>query len=129
VQAALLSVKLRKLDRINEHKRNLASLYQTGLKTDFIKPLVQAEFKDVFHIYCIRHPKRDELREYLAANNVKTEIHYPLAPNKQKAMRNILRGQETPIAEEIHRTTLSLPISFFHTEDDVLKVVEVMNKF
>lgn len=129
VQAAFLSVKLKKLNAINDHKRKLAALYQSGLKNDFIKPVVHADHHDVYHIYCIRHPKRDALKEYLLKNDVKTEIHYPLAPNKQKAMKGILDSVSTPIAEEIHNTTLSLPISYFHTQKDVEQVIEVMNKF
>jgi dTDP-4-amino-4,6-dideoxygalactose transaminase len=129
VQAAFLSVKLKYLDRINDHKRKLAALYSAGLKNDFIKPQQHPDYYDVFHIYNIRHSRRDELREYLLKNGIKTDIHYPVAPNKQKAMVGILDKIETPIAEEIHQTTLSLPISFFHTEDDIHRVVEVMNKF
>jgi len=77
----------------------------------------------------VRYPKRNELKEYLLKNEIKTEIHYPVAPNKQKAMLNIIDHIPTPIAEEIHQTTLSLPISYFHTEADISKVIEVMNKF
>ena len=129
VQAAFLSVKLKSLDKINQHKRQLASLYLAHLKSDFIKPLIHVDFFDVYHIFNIRHPKRDALREYLLANGVKTEIHYPVSPNKQVALKNLFIGQEFPISEEIHRTTLSLPISFFHTESDVLRVIDLMNQF
>lgn len=129
LQAALLLVKLKYLDKINEHKRKLASLYTAGLKADFIKPIVHADYYDVYHIYCIRHTKRDELKQYLLDNEVKTEIHYPVAPVKQLAMKGIIDNQITPIAEEIHASTLSLPISYFHTEEDIIKVVELMNKF
>lgn len=129
MQAAFLSVKLKHLDEINNHKRKLARIYQTELSEKFIKPVTDNDYFDVYHIYCIRHPKRDKLKEYLLLNNIKTEIHYPVAPNKQKAMKGILDHIETPIADEIHRTTLSLPISFFHSTSDVEKVIEVMNKF
>ncbi len=61
-------------------------------------------------------------------NGVKTDVHYPVAPHKQKAMLGIIEG-DYPISEEIHKTTLSLPISYFHTKDDIYRVVEVMNKF
>ena len=61
--------------------------------------------------------------------DIKTEIHYPIAPNKQLAMKGIIENQETPIAEEIHNTTLSLPISYFHTEQNVVQVIEAMNAF
>jgi dTDP-4-amino-4,6-dideoxygalactose transaminase len=129
LQAALLSVKLEKMDAITTHKRELAGIYHAGLKADFIKPLIDADYHDVYHIYNVRHPRRDELREHLLTNGVKTEVHYPVAPNKQKAMIGILDEVPTPIAEEIHRTTLSLPISYAHTRSDIQRVVEIMNRF
>jgi len=129
MQAAFLSVKLRYLDRINEHKRILAKIYLSGLKEDFIKPVVNDDFYDVYHIFCVRHPKRDELKKYLLDNGVKTDVHYPVAPHHQNAMKGLLDGGPYPISEEIHKTTLSLPISYFHREEDILKVIEIMNKF
>ena len=87
LQAAFLTEKLHHLDTINEHKRTLAAQYLAGLKQDYILPAIQEGYYDVYHIFAIRHPKRDQLREYLTKNNIKTEIHYPVAPNKQKAMQ------------------------------------------
>lgn len=129
LQAALLLVKLKYMEKITSHKRDLASIYLNGLKSDFIKPQIHPDYFDVYHIFNIRHDKRDELKEYLLKNDIKTEIHYPVAPNKQKAMKGILDNQLTPIAEKIHQTTLSLPISYFHSKENVEKVVEVMNLF
>lgn len=128
LQAAFLSIKLEMLDEITNHKRELAKIYFDNLDDRFIKPVVHNDYFDVYHIFNIRYHKRDELRDYLLQNKIKTEIHYPLAPHKQKAMINILDG-EYPISEEIHRTTLSLPISFFHTEEEIFKVCEVLNRF
>jgi dTDP-4-amino-4,6-dideoxygalactose transaminase len=129
LQAALLSVKLKKLNQINEHKRRLANLYLNGLKSDFIKPVVHPDYHDVYHIFNVRHERRDALKEYLLKKDIKTEIHYPVAPNKQKAMRGILDAGQTPVAEEIHNSTLSLPISFFHTENEINYIIATMNKF
>lgn len=128
VQAALLSVKLKFLAEITGHKRKLASIYLSGLKKDFKCPVVSEDYFDVYHIFNILHPKRDALKEYLLQHGIRTEIHYPVPPHKQHAMKGIITGSY-PISEEIHRTTLSLPISFGHTEDDVYRVVEVLNKF
>jgi len=128
IQAGFLSVKLKILDEITNHKRALAKLYLENIDDRFIKPIVHEDFYDVYHIFNIRHPRRDELKEYLLKNNIKTEIHYPLAPHRQKAMQGIING-EYPIAEEIHNTTLSLPISYFHTQNDVLYISEIINKF
>lgn len=129
LQAAFLNIKLRRLAEITEHKQRLANIYQQELKDDFIKPQKHEDYFDVFHIYNIRHQQRDKLKEYLLKNEIKTEIHYPVAPHKQRAMRGILDNQEFPISEEIHKTTLSLPISFGNTKEEIYRVIEAMNKF
>ena len=129
LQAAFLRIKLQKLDEINNHKRKLAKLYLENLKSDFILPVVQENFHDVYHIFAIRNRQRDKLKEYLLKNEIGTEIHYPVPPAEQKALVGILDKKDFPIARKIHQTILSLPISYFHTENDILRVIEVMNKF
>jgi dTDP-4-amino-4,6-dideoxygalactose transaminase len=128
IQAGFLSIKLEILDDITNHKRELAKIYLENLDDRFIKPVVHQDYFDVYHIFNIRCDKRDELKAYLLENGIKTEIHYPLAPHKQKAMQGLIKG-EYPISEEIHNTTLSLPISYFHTKEDILKVCEVMERW
>ena len=130
IQAGFLSIKLKKLDDINAHKRKLATIYFDNLKDDFIKPYRSEYHFDVYHIYSIRHPKRDKLKEYLLKHNIKTEIHYPIPPHRQQAMHNILDNTiKYPISEKIHGTILSLPISYFHTENDICTIVDTLNKF
>jgi len=128
LQARFLSVKLRHLDRINLRKQQLAEIYHANLPDHFIKPVRQVGYFDVYHIYNIRHPERDRLRSFLSERGVKTEIHYPVAPHRQKAMQGILTGSY-PIADEIHQTTLSLPISASHTDQDIHEVVAVLKEF
>jgi len=129
IQAAILSVKLKYLDKIIKHKRHIAQLYLSNISDKFIKPVVDPDYYDVYHIFNIRHPQRDKLRKYLLDNNIKTDIHYPIPPHKQKAMIPLLDNFNFPISEEIHNTTLSLPISYFHTDDDIYRVIEVLNRF
>lgn len=129
IQAAFLSVKLPALDRINDHKRRLAALYHEGLREDFIKPFIQDDFFDVYHIYNIRHPRRDELKQYLRAHDILTEIHYPVPPHRQKALQGRFETTSYPMADEIHATTLSLPVSSCHSEEDVRRVIDVINRF
>ena len=129
VQAGFLSVKLKHLDAINQHKQALATLYFVGLKADFIKPHQHPDYEDVFHIFNIRHPKRDQLKKYLLDNKIGTEIHYPIPPHQQKGYQSFFKGEQYSISEEIHQTTLSLPISFAHTKSDIEKVIEVINGF
>ncbi len=129
LQAAFLRVKLERLHLITEHKRKLAAIYLNNLKRDFVLPVVDENFYDVYHIFNIRHKRRDELKEYLLKNNISTEIHYPIPPHKQKALQSFFKNDEFPLAIEIHNTTLSLPCSFCHTEEEIYKVVEVLNTF
>ena len=128
IQAGFLSLKLKILDDITNHKRELAKIYLEDLDDRFIKPIVDRDHFDVYHIFNIRHKNRDELKNYLLENGVKTEIHYPLPPHRQKSMQGIIEGQY-PISEEIHNTTLSLPISYFHKEEDILKICDIMNRW
>jgi dTDP-4-amino-4,6-dideoxygalactose transaminase len=129
VQAAFLRVKLKRLDEINAHKRQLAALYLQGLKDDFIKPVVEEGYFDVYHIFNVRHAKRDQLREYLFAKGIKTEIHYPVPPHQQQAMQGILDHYSCPVAEDIHKTTLSLPVSYGQTPTEICQVIDFLNKF
>lgn len=128
IQAGFLSVKLPFLNAINSHKQKLAAMYQSELKSDFILPVVHSDYQDVYHIYAIRHPERDRLRAYLLEHGVRTEIHYPVPPHQQEALKDKLE-QAYPISELIHRTTLSLPISYCHSEKQIEEVISVMNAF
>jgi dTDP-4-amino-4,6-dideoxygalactose transaminase len=88
------------------------------------------DFYDVYHIFNIRHPKRDELQTYLTDKGIGTVIHYPVAPHNQKALAGVYGIKKSyPIAEEIHNTTLSIPCSFSHTEDEIWQVIESLNSF
>jgi dTDP-4-amino-4,6-dideoxygalactose transaminase len=128
IQAGFLSIKLKILDDITSHKRALAKIYLDNLDNRFIKPVTHEDYFDVYHIFNIRHKRRDELKAYLFEQGVNTEIHYPIAPHKQKSMRKIIKGTYS-ISELIHKTTLSLPISYFHTKKDIMIVCEIMNQW
>ena len=129
MQAAFLSVKLKSLDAINEHKRRLARLYLDGLSTRFILPIEVNRYYDVHHIFPVRHAGRDRLKAYLLENGIGSDIHYPIPPHRQKALQGIIEQSDYPLSEEIHRTIISLPVSYCHTDVDVLRVVDVMNRF
>jgi dTDP-4-amino-4,6-dideoxygalactose transaminase len=128
LQAAFLRIKLTSLDQINNHKRSLAAIFLKNIKNDYKLPCVNEDYFDVYHIFNVLHNKRDDVRDFLLQNNIKTEVHYPIAPHKQKALSSFSH-LEFPISEKIHNTTISLPISTFHTIDDINKVIEALNKF
>jgi dTDP-4-amino-4,6-dideoxygalactose transaminase len=128
MQAALLRVKLRHLDAMTEHKRSLAEVYFKNLPDWVSLPRQKTDEHDVFHIFGIRTQERDRLKSWLLEQGVKTEIHYPIPPHKQEAMQGILQG-EYPIADNLHETELSLPISVGHDVQDVQLVTEIIKQF
>lgn len=128
LQACFLRIKLQSLDAIIAHKRNLARLYLEGLQGVLTCPSIHEDYFDVYHIFNVRHPRRDELRSYLLKHGIKSDIHYPIPPHKQEAMQGILTGKY-PISEEIHRTTLSLPISYASTQEEILQVIQTLRNF
>lgn len=129
LQAAFLSVKLPQLDSINQHKRDLASLYNAGLTDKVIKPIEIENGFHVYHIYNIRTEQRDELKAFLLERGIHTEIHYPVSPNHQEGYQQFFKGMHFPVSEAIHKTTLSLPISYATSTEDVKKVIETVNSF
>jgi dTDP-4-amino-4,6-dideoxygalactose transaminase len=128
LQAAFLRMKLKHLSKITEHKRNLAEIYFQNLPRSLILPFREEDTFDVFHIFPVRCERRDELRAYLLDNHIKTEVHYPIPPHRQEAMRGILSG-DYPISDEIHRTELSLPISYGTTRENATEVCRVIRRF
>lgn len=125
IQAALLRVKLRYLDKMTLHKRALAEIYFDNLPGWLKLPRCRDDEYDVFHIFGVRYSRRDELRSWLLEQGVKTEIHYPIPPHGQKAMKDIIKGY-FPIAEQHHATELSLPISVGTTANEVRTVCEIL---
>jgi dTDP-4-amino-4,6-dideoxygalactose transaminase len=126
IQAAMLRVKLNYLDQMTQHKRTLADIYFTNLPAWLKLPLRRDDEYDVFHIFGVRYKRRDELRVWLLEQGVKTEVHYPIPPHRQKAMQNIL-SCNWPIAEELQATQLSLPISIGLLAEDVRKICNILN--
>ncbi len=128
LQAAMLRVKLKHLDEMTSHKRSLADIYFSELPDWAVKPVRHSDEFDVFHIFGIRHPQRDALRQHLLDKGVKTEVHYPIPPHRQEAMRGILHG-DYPIADVLHQTELSLPISVGTTFEEATAVCAAIADF
>jgi dTDP-4-amino-4,6-dideoxygalactose transaminase len=130
LQAAFLRVKLRYLETITKHKGELAQVYRSKItNSHVILPVTQNEGEDVYHIYNVRCERRDELKDFLLGKGIKTEIHYPIPPHLQDAYKDLFAGKSYPVSEEIHRTTLSLPLSYCHTKDEIMFVAETINEY
>lgn len=130
VHAAALTVKLKRLDEDNEKRRHVAEMYDKGITNPLIIKPVPAEDREenVYHIYPIRCPNRDALKEYLDSNGVQTMVHYPIPPHKQRAYKE-WNDRTYRISERIHREILSLPISPVMTDRQVERVISLINSF
>ena len=112
LQAAILRVRLAALDAWNARRAAIASLYLEALaETSLVLPHVPDWADPVWHLFVVRSPQRDALREHLAAAGVETGVHYPIPPHLQPAYRALgIAPGKLPISEAIHREVLSLPI-------------------
>ncbi len=112
MQAAFLSVKLRALDGWNARRRDIAAIYLDALADvpDLILPVPTPGATPVWHLFVVRHPRRDALREALHAAGVPTALHYPVANHRSGAFAADFGHLSFPVTEEICRTCVSLPI-------------------
>ena len=127
-QAAFLNKKLKKLNLMNRHKIKLAKIYDKYLTDKVVKPLPSKNGENVYHIYPVRYKNRKSLMNYLKKNKIEVSCHYPVAPHKQKSLKKII-NKSFVISEEIHKSVISLPISFSHSEKDIRFVCKMINKF
>ena len=126
LQAAALNVKLMHLPFIIEHKRAIAEIYFKFIKNNsIILPSRNEDEYDVHHIFPILVGKRNQLKDYLLSKGIKTEIHYPIAPHRQLAMKGLLDG-DYPISEYIHNSELSLPISVGTSKEEAIYIAETI---
>lgn len=130
IQASVLRVKLKRLDKDNIRRKEIAQYY---LERIFHSEIVLPNIKDdddshVWHLFVIRHNRRDQLQEYLTQNNIQTLIHYPIPPHKQLAYKawNELR---LPLTERVHKEVLSLPMSPLLAYKHVDRVIKLINNF
>ena len=129
IQAGVLDVKLAYLDSDNKKRREIANFYLNNIKNDkIIMRKSYSEEANVWHIFPVRTENRNKLQEYLKENGIQTLIHYPIPPHKQECYKE-WNSLSFPITEEIHNTILSLPISPVMTEDEIKKVVGVINDY
>ena len=130
VQAAVLRVKLPRLDQDNAHRREISQAYIRGIKNPMIVLPAWPEDEEecVWHVFPIRCPEREALQAYLKEAGVQTLIHYPIAPHKQQALSTLEHGP-LPITQRIHNEELSLPISPIMTMEEAEYVIRLLNKF
>ena len=129
IQAAVLDVKLKHLDEDIAIRKQIAKYYIDNITNpEIITPIVKDWDAHVFHIFTIRCKRRDELQKYLTENGIQTIIHYPIPPHKQECYKE-WNNLSFPITEQIHNEELSIPMSQVLAMEEVIRVIELLNKF
>lgn len=131
LQAALLRAKLPRLDEDNARRAALAARYLQRLETGPVRPIQVAPHGDsAWHLFVIRHPRRDALAAALAQRGIGTMIHYPVPAHLQPAYAALgFAPGSFPIAEALHREVLSLPMGPTMRLEDVDRVVAAIDAF
>lgn len=129
IQAAFLRVKLTVLDESNARRRDIAIQYKTQLAAaDYELPFVPEYAEPVWHLFVIRHNRRDALKVHLQNLGVQTVIHYPIPPHKQACYLDYSDGL-FPIADQLTSEVLSLPMSPELRSEEVKFVVNALRSF
>lgn len=127
IQALILSIKLKYLDKMNAKRSKIAMQYIEGLSSQpCILPIEVEDSKRVWHLFVIRHTDRKSLQQELRVRGVSTLIHYPVPPHLQKAYSNLeIKKGGLPITERIHDEVLSLPMDPFLSDEGVNYVIDM----
>jgi dTDP-4-amino-4,6-dideoxygalactose transaminase len=130
IQAAVLRIKLSHLDTWTENRRKLAGMYNENLPDEFITPKEESWAKHVYHLYVIRTPERDRLKEWFDGKGIGCGMHYPIPVHMQEAWRNY-GGEEysLPVTEKITGEILSLPIYPEMSDEEIDYVCESVKEY
>ena len=127
LQAALLRVKLGRLEYDNARRRALAQRYFDGLRHPaLVLPQVAQGNEAVWHVFAVRCPDRAGLQRHLQQQGIGTLIHYPIPPHRQRAYAE-WNTRSYPVTERIHAEVLSLPLSPVMADSDVDAVIAACN--
>ena len=134
IQAAFLSVKLKKLDQDNSIRREIAQYYINNIKNNLIvlpyskQTNIADLYSNVWHVFPVRVQNRDKFQNYLSGKGIQTVIHYPVPPHKQPAYSE-WNTEKYPISEKIHKEIISLPISPVMKPEEMEFVCKVVNSY
>lgn len=128
LQAAILRVKLPRLEGWNARRRAIAAQFSQGIKAAQV-PYVAPYAMHIFHQYTIRHPARDRLMAYLREHGVGSSVHYPVPAHLQPAYRELAPEGSMPHSEQAAREVLCLPMHPFLQEAQIEHIIKTVNAF
>jgi aminotransferase EvaB len=128
LQAALLLTKLPKIEQYIHRRREIAALYQEGLKgTELILPKEASYGRHAYYLYVVRHPNRDEIIKKLRENNIHVNISYPWPIHTMKGYEYLRwKTGDLPETESAAKEIFSLPMYPSLTNEEVARVIEVL---
>ncbi|EDP8630015.1 DegT/DnrJ/EryC1/StrS family aminotransferase [Salmonella bongori] len=129
IQAAILNVKLKYLDKETSRRREIAQRYCKYIDNIYVtKPVIADEMAHVWHLFVVRCQHRRKFAEHLLKNGIHTLVHYPIPPHKQIAYEEWNKFY-FPLTEEIHKTVISIPLDPTMSNEEIDKVIETVNGF
>lgn len=130
LQAAILHLKLGRLDADNHRRRKVAESYLGNIvNPQIILPKTPDVAREhVWHLFVVRCSRRAALQQYLLEHDIETLVHYPVPPHQQPALKT-LNHLTFSMTEKIHQEVLSLPLSPVMEDHEVWKIVECVNAF
>jgi dTDP-4-amino-4,6-dideoxygalactose transaminase len=134
IQAAILRVKLKRLEGWNARRRELARMYDERLKdSGVLAPEIPSDIRrHVFYTYTIRVTggRRDDLRKYLGERGIGTQIHYPVPIHLQQSAEFLgYRKGDMPVTEKVASEVLSLPMFAELTDEQLERVSDSVRSF
>ncbi len=131
IQASILNVKLKYLDKWNNQRRENAKLYNQLLNDnkEIIIPIENSFAKHVYHLYVIKSEKRNEIMEKLKANGIDSVVHYPISLHLQEAYKDLgYKKGDFPLAEKCSESVLSLPIFTELEKEKIEYIAKIINQ-
>lgn len=129
IQAAILNIKLKFLDKSNDYRRFVANRYLNEIKNPkVILPNISEYNIHVWHLFVVRVKNREEFQKYLSDKGISTLIHYPTAIHKQKAYEEF-NNEKYPLAEKYADEVVSLPMFYGLSEEEIDYIIDTINKY
>lgn len=131
LQAAILRIKLRKIEAWTDRRREIAEKYdQAFADTDYILPAIQENGKHVYHLYILQSDQREKLTSYLKEKGIATGIYYPVPMHLQKVFTDLEYNEgDLPNAEYLSHRTFALPMFAELTEEEQDEIIQAVKEF
>ncbi len=129
--AAVLSVKLKYLDKENNRRKEIAKIYQSRISNEkIVLPYKNDDVDNVFHIFPAFCAERNDFQKYLEQLNIHTMIHYPIPPHLQECYKDYEWYKKSyPVTEKIHSEELSLPLNQSLTAEEIDYIIDSVNRY